>query len=217
MGAAKRMLKLTEAAVVAGVALRDINRAIDENILPEGFFSLSDGRSVLATGCMLIGFYVGSARLLTAEARLRVIGEAALRLKRFRGRTLASLTEEDWIVRDKFLTIDLSPFVRRTRDGLDRLAEACAMVTSDPEILGGIPVLRGTRVPVHDVAASVAAGFAMERILAAYPSLNADAIELAAIWSCAYPPRGRPRRVDEICPELVLVSERHVPHEGRNG
>jgi len=30
--------------MVADVALRDIHRAIDERILPAGFFSLEDGR-----------------------------------------------------------------------------------------------------------------------------------------------------------------------------
>ena len=39
---------------------------------------------------------------------------------------------------------------------MDRTAQDA--VVSDPEILGGVPVLRGTRVPAHDVAASVAAG-----------------------------------------------------------
>ncbi|MCL2717092.1 MAG: hypothetical protein FWD68_21745, partial [Alphaproteobacteria bacterium] len=78
------MLKPTEAAVVASVTLRDVNGAIDEHILPEGFFSLGDNRSVVATACPLIAFYFDSARQLTADARLFVIGEAASRLRRLR-------------------------------------------------------------------------------------------------------------------------------------
>ncbi len=57
------MLKPTEAAVVARVALRDVNRAIDEHILPEGFFSVDDGRRVMATACALISFYFDSAKI----------------------------------------------------------------------------------------------------------------------------------------------------------
>ena len=34
------MLRPAEAAVVAQVTLRDVNRAIDERILPDAFFSL---------------------------------------------------------------------------------------------------------------------------------------------------------------------------------
>ena len=35
-----------EAAFIASVTVRDINRVIDEKILPEGFFSLENGRRV---------------------------------------------------------------------------------------------------------------------------------------------------------------------------
>lgn len=211
MGSATQMLKPAEAAVVACVTLRDVNRVIDERILPDGFFSLGDNRSVIATACALIAFYFESAKQLTADYRLFAIQKTASRLKQLRGRSLASLVEEDWTVRDKFLTIDLAPFVRRTKDRLERLAEACTMVTSDPEILGGIPIVCGTRVPVHDVAACVAAGTPFNDILRHYPSLRADQIELAAIYAQAHPPRGRPRMVDFLPRESVLISRRYIP------
>ena len=211
------MLKPTEAAVVASVTLRDVNRAIDEHILPEGFFSLGDNRSVVATACTLIAFYFDSARQLTADARLFVIGEAASRLRRLRGRTLSSLIEEDWTVRDEFLTIDLAPFVRRTTERMDRLRAASAMVASVPGILRGTPVVRGTRVPVHDVAASVVAGFPLSDILAAYPSITAEQVELAAIYAEANPPRGRPRIADVLPKGSVLVSRRRLHYSGEAG
>ena len=46
-----------------------------------------------------------------------------------------------------------------------KLDEAHALVVEDPEILSGTPVIRNTRIPVYDVAASVAAGLPMDRIL----------------------------------------------------
>jgi hypothetical protein len=133
------MLKPSEAAVVARVALRDVNRVIDEHILPEGFFSLDDGRRVAATACTLIAFYFDSAKRLTSEERLFAIREAGSRLYRFRARALASLIEEDWTVRDEFLTIDLAPFVRRTKERMERLAASREIVVSDPDVLGGTP------------------------------------------------------------------------------
>ncbi len=48
MSSASEMLKTTEAAVVSRVALRDVNRVIDEGILPDGFVTNDDGRYVLA-------------------------------------------------------------------------------------------------------------------------------------------------------------------------
>ena len=137
MTAVVDMLKPTEAAVVARVALRDVNRAIDEHILPEGFFTVDDGRRVMATACTLISFYFDSARHLTSEERLFAIREVGSRLHKFRSLALSSLLEKDWTVRDEFLTIDLAPFVRRTKERMDRLAAARDLVVTDPEVLGG--------------------------------------------------------------------------------
>ena len=158
MSSTEDMLKLTEAAVVAHVALREVNRVIDERILPEGFVSTADGRRVAASACSLISFYFASARRLTAEERLSAISEAASRLQKFDTLTFASLMAEDWTVRDGFLAIDFAPFLREADERMRRLETARNVVVSDPEILGGAPVIRGTRAPVHDVAACVAAG-----------------------------------------------------------
>jgi len=208
---AAELLRPTEAAVVAQVTVRDVNRAIDEQILPEGFFTLDGhGRRVAAGACPLISFYFGSAERLTSEERLFAIREAGRRMSRSRARSLASLLQEDWTVRDEFLTIDLAPFVRRTQEGMDRLAVARDLVESDPAVLGGMPVIRATRVPVYDVAASVAAGLPIQRILAAYPALDADKIALAVLFAEANPPRGRPRTRDGLPKGAVIAADRQV-------
>ncbi len=217
MASTADMLKPSEAAVVARVALRDVNRVIDERILPEGFFSLDDGRRVAATACTLISFYFDSAKRLTAEERLFAIREAGSRLHRLRASALASLVDEDWIVRDEFLIIDLTPFVRRTKERMDRLAAARELIVSDPEILGGTPVLRDTRIPVYDLAASISAGLPMDRILSAHPSLDADRVELAAIYAEANPARGRPRSSDEFPKGAVVVADRRLPRRRKAG
>jgi uncharacterized protein (DUF433 family) len=211
------MLKPTEAAVVARVALRDVNRAIDEHILPEGFFSVDDGRRVMATACTLISFYFDSAKHLTSEERLFAIREVGSRLHKFRSLALSSLLEKDWTVRDEFLTIDLAPFVRRTKERMDRLAAARDLVVTDPEVLGGECIIRGTRIPVYDVAASAAARAPIDRILASYPSLDADKIELATIYAQANPPRGRPRTTDELPKGAVIVDDRRVIRRRKAG
>ena len=210
MGFATDMLKPTEAAMVSRVSLRDVNRVIDEHILPEGLFSLDDGRRISVTACTLISFYFDSAKRLTSEERLFAIRVVGGRLHSFRTAALGALVEEDWTVRDDFLTIDLAPFVRRTKERMERLAAAREIVVSDPDVLGGAPVVRGTRVPVHDVAASVAAGLPIDRILAAYPSLDAEKVELAGIYAEANPARGRPRTNDPLSRDAVIVDSRRV-------
>ena len=69
------------------------------------------------------------------------------------------------------------------------------MVIEDPEILSGTPVIKGTRVPVYDVAVAVETGTSKDRILKSYPSLKDWQVELASVYARAVPLRGRPRRV----------------------
>ena len=211
------MLKVAEAAVVSRVALRDVNRAIDEGILPNEFFTLDNGRQVAAVACTLIAFYFESADRLTSAERLLAIKEAGPRLRKPQAPASSALIEEDWIVKHEFLTIDLAPFVKRTNEQLARLEAARAMVTSALDVLSGTPVIRGTRIPVYDVAASASAGVPMTRILAAYPSLDAGKVELATIFAEANPSRGRPHSVRVLPKGSAVISNRRVPRNGARG
>ncbi len=217
MPAIAEMLKASEAAVVSRVSLRDVNRVIDEHILPDAFVSLDNGRYVLAAACSFIAFYFESARRLTAEERLSAIRTAEPRLVRSRNLPWAALLREDWTVRDDFLTIDLLPFMKDTSERLNDLAAAREIVSASADILGGAPVIRGTRVPVYDVAASVAAGHAMERIFAAWPSLDAEKVRLAAIYAEANPLRGRPRASADLPEGSVIITDRRVPRIRKAG
>jgi len=194
------MLTPAEAAVIARVSVRDINRVIDEGILPDRFFAVSGGRRIHAAACPLVGFYFNSARALTAEERGRLIRRVSERIgPPASGRPGKDYKDavgkpEDWTIQDGFLTVRLWEFVAGAEDRRAKLAEARGMVIEDPEILSGTPVIGGTRIPVYDVAASVTAALPNDRIRSAYPGITDAQIELAAIYAEAAPPRGRPRR-----------------------
>ena len=49
-------------------------------------------------------------------------------------------------------------------------------VTVDPKQMGGMPCIRGLRIPVATVVAMVADGISADEILAAYPDLERDDI-----------------------------------------
>jgi uncharacterized protein (DUF433 family) len=166
------MLKATEAAVVARVSLRDVNRVIDERILPETLISVDNGRYVLGAACTLIAFYFESAKRLTSEERLFAIRSTEPRLRRWNRAATAALLKADWTVRHDFLTIDLLPFFERSIERLERLDAATELVTISDAVMGGTPVISGTRVPVHDVAAAMAASIPVKEILEDYPSLR---------------------------------------------
>jgi len=60
--------------------------------------------------------------------------------------------------------------------------------------MGGDPVFRGTRVPVHMIAELVAQGSPQAELCESYPRLTAEMIRLAPVYAAAYPLRGRPRK-----------------------
>jgi uncharacterized protein (DUF433 family) len=186
-------LTTTEAAVAAGVSLPQINRVIDEKILPDDYYSTSPTRTVRADACLLIAFYFETADWLTAGARVKTIRGAVAHRQAHR-HTWAQW--KHYAVDEHFLTVRFADLWKNVDDRLERLIAAEKMVVEDPEILGGTPVIRGTRVPVHRVAAIFDGGTSMERILKSYPSLTAQQVELSSLYAKAVPQRGRPRRSD---------------------
>jgi uncharacterized protein (DUF433 family) len=52
-------------------------------------------------------------------------------------------------------------------------------ITVDPKQMGGVPCLRGLRIPVATVVGMVADGMTEEEILAAYPDLEREDIREA--------------------------------------
>jgi len=209
------LLTPSEAAIVAGVTVRDINRVVDEKILPATLYTVDDGRRIRLAACPLVGFYFRAARALTAEKRLTLIHSFSERITDEMARQpFLGWNRTDWTVRDGFLSVTLSDFIAEADDRSTRLDATREMVVEDPH-LGGSPVIRGTRIPVYDLAASVAAGLPRERILAAYPGLEEAVLETALLYAEANPVRGRPRRVTVPPPGMLLTAERSVSRRRR--
>lgn len=57
--------------------------------------------------------------------------------------------------------------------------EAFPRITVDPDQMGGVPCIRGLRIPVATVLGLVAEGMAEGEILEAYPDLERDDIREA--------------------------------------
>jgi uncharacterized protein (DUF433 family) len=49
----------------------------------------------------------------------------------------------------------------------------------NPEICGGKPVIRGTRIMVRNILGMIAGGYTIDRILVAYPDLSREDINAA--------------------------------------
>ena len=58
-------------------------------------------------------------------------------------------------------------------------------ITSDPEICGGDPCIKGTRIPVHIVLSHLAAGDSQETLIEQFPKLAIEDIR-ACLEFAAY-------------------------------
>ena len=173
----------TEAAVLTGLTLKAVNNAIDRKtvsaVAGEEGGRLLDARALVSLSVERRL----SASIATPELRRKVfdaLGEAS-------PRDVVSL--EGGLIK-----IDLRQPRRELAASMRDLRRARRLVVSDPELLGGDPVFRGTRVPVHMVAHLVAQGSTLAELLESYPRLTAEMIRLGPIFAAADALRGRPRR-----------------------
>lgn len=81
---------------------------------------------------------------------------------------------------------------KEVNTGLRRLTQAIRMVESDPAIMHGAPIYKGTRIPVESVATMLWQGATIPEILDGYPALSRENVELAPMYVRAFPRRGRP-------------------------
>ena len=56
-------------------------------------------------------------------------------------------------------------------------------VEVNPKILGGKPVIKGTRIPVYLILELLSAGYSFKRIVKAYPSLTEEDVKAAVDYA----------------------------------
>ena len=90
-------------------------------------------------------------------------------------------------------TASVADVVARTRRYLDARDR---WIASDPQVKGGVPVIRGTRIGVHSVKQRLDGGDTIHDLVADFPEIPPEAFEAAALYSQTHPRRGRPPRIE---------------------
>lgn len=67
----------------------------------------------------------------------------------------------------------------------DRSIDYSQHIVRDPEICGGAPVLKGTRVTLRTVLASLAEGATVEEILDDFPALTKEQVRAVIAFAAA--------------------------------
>jgi uncharacterized protein (DUF433 family) len=170
-----------EAAVLTGLTLKAVNNAIDK-------------KTIAAVAGEEGGRLLDARALVSLALERRLADRVAPELRRQVFDALASSPRNTVSLEGGLVTIDLREPRREVASSLRDLRRARRLVISHPDIMGGEPVFRGTRVPVHMIAGLLAQGSAPTELLAGYPRLTAEMIRLAPVYAAAYPRRGRTRQ-----------------------
>ncbi len=59
------------------------------------------------------------------------------------------------------------------------------LIVRDPQVCGGVPVVKGTRVPVKTILSSLATGDRPEDILRSFPTLSEEALWAVIAFAAA--------------------------------
>jgi excisionase family DNA binding protein len=181
------LLTRREAAEITGSSLSTINKAIEQRVLPvhrEGRQPLLDTDALV-----LIKIFSESPVPLPLEVK-RDVREWVVKDKPYR-KTRAS----EFAVQGGVLVIRCTGKVRDSaRDGERYAKYRDRFIVSDPNILGGAPVIRGTRMLASTVARRIDGGDTFERLRNEFPTIPAAAFEAAYRYAKANPKRGRPTK-----------------------
>jgi len=174
----------SEAAVLTRLTVKAVNNAIDKKTIS----AAAGRRGGHATRLLSMQALMS----LTLERRLS--DRFGLELRREVFHALSAAPRRVVSLEGGLLKIDMREPRRELATSLRELRRASQLVVIDPEIKGGDPVFRGTRVPVHMIAEIRAKGETEQDLLESYPSLTPEMVKLAPVYAAAYPLRGRPRR-----------------------
>ena len=205
-----------EAAFIAGLSDRDMNRVVDEDILPNVLFHASGGRSFARLGAAFASFYFGTEDMFAAQFRRKILRELTARLEARADRELLfSLTamprDADWHIDVAQITrVDIAGYVQAALGRTKEIEQAHTLVGADPERMGGQAVFTGTRLPIDNILSSLDLGVDMARLQASYPFLTDQHIEAARVYSRIHPKRGRPAKLPEAKAQWKLKSSRVV-------
>jgi uncharacterized protein (DUF433 family) len=175
-----------QAAAITGLPLAAVHKAIDSRLIrPKSARTGGSVRRLLTKEQLIyLQLEAGGLRLLPVGAR-REIADSIQRSPKVDLMAIGNGT---------VLFVEFKAARRKVEGQLKQLAHIEEMVVSDPEIMRGTPVFKGTRIPVDLVADMLAQGATAEEILEGYPTLSKEKIAIAPLYMRAFPRRGRPSR-----------------------
>lgn len=168
-------LTVGELASLANVPVGDVKKFIKE--LTDEY---PDGRTRFPKETVML-FSVGDPRI--QNALKFQIKEKILKQRR-------GVSESNEEVYQKFL----DHFPKNLWNKVQKyIYDRAKFIVEDPEILGGTPVIKGTRVTVHSIRGRLKGGEKFEDLINDYPYIPTKAFEVANLFAKSNPNLGRPK------------------------
>lgn len=177
-----------EAALLADVPLRSVDKAIEERVVKPR--RSSKRIAALDRGDVL-------AIALIARAGLPLRAETKRQINQW----VHGLLAEDKVDEAKELLLSEVLVLRYDEDARELanrlygyLQDRERFIESNPSVMGGEPVISDTRIPVRAVAVRIDGGESIADLREDYPEVPQEAFEAALTYAQAHPRRGRPAR-----------------------
>lgn len=211
--AARTLLSLREATVLAEVSENRIRKDIETGVLKAPFVTrINDSRLCTHWSYVFTLAAVYGNKYMPGALRKRVLHEirwihdspylSEVFLRESRKivthdhnwrLNLGKFSEEFLISVDTYVKIDYAKVVNAIHPRIELYVSGLGRVDERDDILGGEAVFRSTRVPVVHVGRMAEKGESVTNILEDFHSLSVEDVEFAKLYYRAHPPVGRPR------------------------
>lgn len=185
-------LTVNEVAVLSDVAPRAVRKAIEERVLKVGGARLPKLNRRLRTA---LGTDAVKYMAVMREVDWPMPIEAKVRIAKWLSETAAENIGGHLVIHGP-LTLDakkLAPKIKAAVKRAERYRHARdRWIVSDETIMGGTPVIKGTRMTVYSVLGRIDTGETLEAVAEENPDIPLEALEAAVIFGKANPMRGRP-------------------------
>jgi uncharacterized protein (DUF433 family) len=178
------MLTRREAAEIAGLSIAVLDKAIEQKMVT---VYRRRNQSFLRSDDLAVVVLLQSTTLPLPITVKRQIKRWVHDTKPYRSTERAELPISDALI------IRWLPAASDTINAAETYAKLRDQwIESDPQIKGGEPVIRGTRIGVRGVAQRMDQGERVETLMEDYPQIPAEAFRAARTYANAHPRRGRP-------------------------
>jgi uncharacterized protein (DUF433 family) len=180
------MLTRREAAEITGLSIGVLDKAIEQKIVT---IHRRRNQSFLRSDDLAVVVLLQSTSLPLPITVKRQIRRWVRETEPYRAEHGTELHISDALV------VRWSPEISETVHAAESYARLRnEWIEINPEIKGGEPVIRGTRIGVRGIAQRMDEGDTIEILTEDYPHVSADAFQTAYTYAKAHPRRGRPTR-----------------------